>query len=106
NNASAGGKTGTLPTIISETTNASTIGASYKDPLFSGYAPSNAAVINIWNNQTNNGAWPSEAWSGMDIYTDNIIPGWKNSLVVASLKWGRVLRFKLGSTGSTLLPIG
>ncbi len=103
---SAGEKTGILPVIGSEITNASTIGSSYKDPLFSGYAPSNAAVTSIWNNQVNNGAWPSEAWSGMDIYTDNIIPGWKNSLVIASLKWGRVLRFKLGSSGSTILPIG
>ncbi|HYM94012.1 MAG TPA: PQQ-dependent sugar dehydrogenase [Chitinophagaceae bacterium] len=77
---------------------------NYKDPLFSGYAPDQTTLHNIWVTNPSNSTWPSEAWSGMDIYKHTLIPGWKNSLVLCSLKWGRVLRLKLGSTGSTITP--
>ncbi len=50
--------------------------------------------------------WPSEGWSGLDIYTKSNIPGWNRSLVAAGLKWGRLLRFKLGPNGTTTLPSG
>jgi hypothetical protein len=42
----------------------------------------------------------------MDIYTSTEIPGWKNSLVIGSLKWGRVLRLKLNSTGTAVVATG
>ena len=106
NNSSAGAPntTSTCPLIVSESGNAATIGASYMDPLFSAYAASQATVNNIWTTNPSNGGWPSEGWSGMDIYKHTVVPGWKNSLIVSSLKWGRVLRFKLGSTGATIVP--
>lgn len=86
---------------------AATLGA-YQDPLFSAYAVSKATVTNIW--QTNPGnaipapGWPTEAWSGLDLYSNKIIPGWKRSLVVASLKWGRLVRLKLSTDGSATGP--
>ncbi len=100
------------PPIGSEATRRSEIDASgnglYKDPLFSAY-PETAAgpgsVRNIWQTTTGaNGQWPSEGWSGLDLYTHTLVPGWKNSLVATSLKWGRLVRMKLGPTGATVIP--
>ncbi|MDQ6609459.1 MAG: PQQ-dependent sugar dehydrogenase, partial [Bacteroidota bacterium] len=100
------------PPIGNEATNRATIDASgkwlYKDPLFSAYAAPAATVLNIW--QTNPGnanpapGWPTEAWSGLDLYSNNLIPGWKRSLVAASLKWGRLVRLKLSADGSATAP--
>lgn len=90
--------------------NASTLGA-YKDPLFSAYpgpATGPGSVDSIWRNNPGNATpapgWPSEAWSGLDLYTNSKIPGWRKSLVAASLKWGRLLRLKLVPTGDTTFP--
>ena len=91
----------TLSVITDEVAAAAAI-PNYKDPLFSGYAPNQATLHNIWVNNPSNSTWPSEAWSGMDVYQHTLIPGWKNSLVLASLKWGRILRLKLGATGTTI----
>jgi trimeric autotransporter adhesin len=100
------------PPIGNEATNKATIDASgnglYKDPLFSAYAASQATVTNIW--QTNPGnalpapGWPTEAWSGLDIYANKLVPGWKNSLVASSLKWGRLLRIRLNAAGTATAP--
>jgi PQQ-dependent dehydrogenase (s-GDH family) len=107
------GGVSSCPVIGSEISNAATINASgqapYKDPLFSAYASSPTPALNpiaIWNATPTpgNGNWPSEGWSGLDIYTHTLIPGWKKSLVAASLKWGRLVRIKLGSTGTTVVP--
>jgi trimeric autotransporter adhesin len=80
----------------------------YKDPLFSAYpgaaGTGPGSVTNIWQTNPNNGTWPSEGWSGLDIYTHTLIPGWKKSLIAASLKWGRLVRIKLGSGGTTVVP--
>lgn len=94
-----------VPLIGNETTNAATIGATYKDPIFSTYAASQATVNNLYTTNPSNGGWPSEALSGMDIYTNTVIPGWKNSLILTSLKWGRLLRTKLNSAGTAVIPI-
>jgi glucose/arabinose dehydrogenase len=95
------------PMITNESANAAAIGPSYKDPLFSGYPNSVAfpSIYNLWSTTTGaNAQWPTEAWSGLDLYTNKIVPGWKHSLVAASLKWGRLLRLKLGPTGTSTLP--
>jgi PQQ-dependent dehydrogenase (s-GDH family) len=100
------------PPIGNEATNKATIDANgnglYKDPLFSAYAASAATVTNIW--QTNPGnanpapGWPTEAWSGLDLYNNKVVPGWKNSLIAASLKWGRLVRLRLNGTGAATAP--
>ena len=102
----------TCPPIGSESANKAAINAGiygqYKDPLFSAYAASAATVLNIW--QTNPGnanpapGWPTEAWSGLDLYSNKLIPGWKRSLIAASLKWGRLVRLKLDATGNATAP--
>jgi PQQ-dependent dehydrogenase (s-GDH family) len=98
------------PTIVDESNNAASIGAAYKDPLFSAYPNSVAypSISALWNTlpTPNNGGWPSEGWSGLDLYTHTLIPGWKQSLVAASLKWGRLVRLKLNTTGDTVVNTG
>lgn len=93
------------PMIVDESNNAAAL-TNYKDPLFSAYAASRTTVNNIWQTNPGNGGWPSEGWSGMDIYKHTIVPGWKNSLVVGSLKWGRVLRLKLDPNVDTIVSTG
>ncbi len=104
------GTVGGLPVIVNETHNADSMNQfhTYHDPIFSYYpAPqgSGAAVdvtnstavpsemqsiqyIYYWFNQgqQSNTYWASEAPSGMDVYTGNEIPGWKNSLISALMK--------------------
>lgn len=46
--------------------------------------------------------WPTVACSSIDIYEKNVIPGWKNSLLVPSLKAGQIFRLKLSEDGSTV----
>ncbi len=102
----------TCPPIGSETTRMNAINAAaattgaYKGPLFSAYATAAATLLSTW--QTNptpgNNTWLSEGWSGLDLYQNNMIPGWNKSLVAAGLKWGRLIRLRLGTTGRTTLP--
>jgi glucose/arabinose dehydrogenase len=106
------------PPIGNETANKAAIDASgnglYKEPLFSAYpAPlgdvlTPGTIAYIWKNNPGNAlpapGWPTEAWSGLDLYSNKIVPGWKRSLVAASLKWGRLVRLKLGAAGTTTLP--
>lgn len=98
----------TCPPIGNEATNKTAIDASgnglYKDPLFSAYAASLATVTNIWQTNPGNGGWPTEAWSGVDLYTNTLVPGWKKSLVAASLKWGRLVRLRLNAAGTATAP--
>jgi trimeric autotransporter adhesin len=123
NNAKAGPSGSSLPLIINEAANAATIGASYMDPIYSNYpavAGNNStpwSIQYIYNNRTYwdgssnlqaqsaNQYWHSEGYSGVGLYTKSEIPGWKNSLLIESLKWGRVLRLKLSSDGAATIPV-
>ncbi|RYZ18018.1 MAG: hypothetical protein EOP49_50170, partial [Sphingobacteriales bacterium] len=97
------------PDITNESGTADTL-ANYKDPLFSAYpnSPSFPSIAaDIWAKSPTtpgNGSWPSEGWSGLDLYTSTVIPGWSKSLVAASLKWGRLVRLRLNSTGTMTAP--
>ena len=104
----------TCPPIGNEANNKTAIDASgnglYKDPLFSAYptplgnTATAGTIAYIWKNNPGNSGWESEAWSGLDLYTNKIIPGWKKSLVASGLKWGRMIRLKLASSGTITLP--
>jgi hypothetical protein len=43
--------------------------------------------------------------SSIEVYKDTIIPGWKNSVLVPSLKGGRVYRMKLDAEGDSVIEI-
>ncbi len=101
------------PPVGNEATNRAAIDANgnglYKDPLFSAYpgpTSGSGTVANIWKTVGTppNGGWPSEGWSGLDLYTHTLIPGWKKSLVAASLKWGRLVRIRLNALGTATAP--
>ena len=96
------------PPVGNEATNRIAIDGSgnglYKDPFFSAYPSTNAGIRTIWQTNPGNGGWPSEGWSGLDLYSHKLIPGWKRSLVASSLKWGRLVRLKAGPAGTTTMP--
>jgi trimeric autotransporter adhesin len=104
---------GTCPPIGNETTNMNNINATaalygaYKDPLFSAYPGTGAgSVSSIWSaaSTPGNAGWHSEGWSGLGLYTTTYIPGWKNALLAAGLKWGRTIRLKLNASGTAVVP--
>ncbi|HSC53704.1 MAG TPA: PQQ-dependent sugar dehydrogenase [Phnomibacter sp.] len=83
---------------------------NYVDPIFSFYDATRGAtasvIQNIYTaNNPGNDTWPSVAPSGMDVYDKGKIPGWNNSLLLASLKRGSVFRLKLSSDGNAIQSI-
>lgn len=52
--------------------------------------------------ENENPEWPSEAPSGIDVYTADAIPGWKNSLLLPSLKNGQLVRLTLNNAGNAI----
>jgi PQQ-dependent dehydrogenase (s-GDH family) len=92
------------PDIVDEVATAAAL-PNYKEPLFSAY-PSSVrfpTLKGLWDEMpvSNNGLWPSEGWSGLDFYSNTVVPGWKRSLVASSLKWGRLVRIRLDKTGDS-----
>ena len=110
-NGSAVGTGSTVPLIVSEQANAAAIGPLYKDPLKTFFPASQATISTIYNNEKNATppfpnyflSWPSAAVSGMDYYNSDAIPGWKNSLLIGTLKLGRVFRLKLSADGQSVV---
>jgi trimeric autotransporter adhesin len=120
--AKAGPASSSLPLITSEVANAASIGASYKDPIYSFHPAPKGNGSTLWSiqhiyinadmdpgpgtsfPQNLNGNWASEAVSGIGLYNYSIIPDWKNSLIGAGLKWGRLLRLKLNTAGTAVVP--
>ncbi len=102
------GGVSTCPPVGNEAATMANINAgsngSYQGPLFSAYATPAATILNTWQTNPGNAGWYSEAWSGLDLYSNKVIPGWKKSLVAAGLKWGRLIRLPLGPTGTTTMP--
>jgi len=98
----------TCPPVGNEANNIAVINAAgnglYKRPLFSAYPTPAATIANTWKTNPGNANWLSEAWSGLDLYTNKIIPGWNKSLIASGLKWGRLIRIPLGATGVTTMP--
>jgi len=123
--AKAGPVNSSLPLIYNELKYASdTIGAAYRDPIYSFYqAPGGSvqtpaalpwSVQYIYTNQFYAGPpagnaqdlnqfWSSEAISGLDVYNYSNIPGWKNSLLSAALKGGKILRLNLSGDGLSVI---
>jgi len=123
--AKAGPVNSSLPLIYNEMKYASdTIGAAYRDPIYSFYqAPGGSvqtpaalpwSVQYIYTNQFYAGPpagnaqdlnqfWSSEAISGLDVYNYSNIPGWKNSLLSAALKGGKILRLNLSGDGLSVI---
>lgn len=118
--AKAGPASSALPLIYDEEKYATdTIGAGYRDPIYSFYPAPKGNASTLWsiqhiyvNNyyagppagypQNLNNNWASDGISGLGLYNYSMIPGWKNSLMVATLKGGKVARLKLSSDGMSI----
>jgi PQQ-dependent dehydrogenase (s-GDH family) len=89
------------PLIVSEQENAKALGAAYKNPIKSFY-PTTADTLNVlFNNLQQNmkADWSSYAPSSIAVYQSESIPGWKNSLLIPTLKGARLLRIQLNDNG-------
>lgn len=114
-NAKAGPSGSSLPLISTESAEAAAL-SNYKDPIYSFYAApagntsTQWSIQYIYNNisssQNQNQFWSSIAPSGMEAYTSTLIPGWKNSLLLASLKKGYMMRIKPNATNTGVESIG
>jgi glucose/arabinose dehydrogenase len=95
----------TYPTIKSEKANAAAIGPQmYRDPIYSFNPNSNAFLTKILtqirSGENSSPEWPSEAPSSIAVYTSSGIPGWQNSLLIPTLKTGKLIRLPLNASGT------
>jgi PQQ-dependent dehydrogenase (s-GDH family) len=81
--------------VVNEQANCAALNA--KEPLRSIFPSSNPPTGG------DNMTWPSMAPSGTDFYGGIAIPGWQNSLLVATLKAGVIARYKLSSDGQSII---
>lgn len=99
------------PQIVSERENAKAMGPAYHDPMITLYPSDRASLLPVFVQIKTDGGrkqWSSEAPASIDVYTADAIPGWKNSLLLPSLKHGHLVRLQLnaggnGITGDTLM---
>jgi PQQ-dependent dehydrogenase (s-GDH family) len=94
----------TYPTISSEKANVAVIGLSYRNPLFTLYPLSNQFLTTVLTrtraHSPDEPTWNSEAPSSLAVYTGSVIPGWQNSLLLPTLKKGKLIRLKLSEDGT------
>ncbi|RAJ94116.1 PQQ-dependent dehydrogenase (s-GDH family) [Larkinella arboricola] len=94
----------TYPTIGSESENRRRIGDAYRDPIKSMYPLSAHYLQNLFAKTRANAPdkpdWPAEAPSSLIVYTASAIPNWQNSLLLTTLKTGRLVRLALDSAGT------
>jgi PQQ-dependent dehydrogenase (s-GDH family) len=109
---SAHGAGPAAPHVISEVTNREFIEQTYpySEPLASFFAVSRDSVHTMYTNDVNDTPpfpnyylqYPTTAPSGIDFYSSDGIPGWKNSLLMANLKLANVYRLKLSASGKSI----
>lgn len=89
------------PLIKDEKENARAIGSDYKNPLTSFYPTGNKLLTELYENikKGKKQEWQSFAPSSVEVYQSEAIPGWKNSLLIPTLKGARLLRIKLDNQG-------
>jgi PQQ-dependent dehydrogenase (s-GDH family) len=110
-NGAAVGEGATVPFIVNEQQNATNLGATYRNPLKAFFPDNNANIRATYQNAVNNTppvpnyflSWNSIAPSGIDYYSSNAIPNWKNSVLVTSLKRRRVYRMQLNDAGTAVV---
>ncbi|WP_374163422.1 PQQ-dependent sugar dehydrogenase [Arcticibacter sp. MXS-1] len=96
----------TYPLIASEEQNVKDIGeTNFRGPIKSMYVAEGSFLNDIFLTTRDKPDekkvdWPAVAPSGTTVYTSDVIPGWKNSLLVTSLKEARLVRLKLNERGT------
>ncbi|KQS33879.1 hypothetical protein ASG33_07510 [Dyadobacter sp. Leaf189] len=92
----------TYPYIENEQANAGKL-KNFEPPVKSFFATENKLLLAFADTiraGKKSPDWPSLAPSGIAAYTSNAIPGWKNSLLITSLKKGKIVRLKLNAAGT------
>ncbi|RMG70958.1 MAG: quinoprotein glucose dehydrogenase [Bacteroidetes bacterium] len=77
--------------------------STYMEPLFSMFAVPDTYD---YNNPLCQNSWicrPNVAPASIAYYGSDSLPGWKNSLLIASLKRGRIYRLQLDSSGTAVV---
>ena len=69
-----------------------------KDPIYTLFTNSNPGALG-----TDYLTWSTVACSSIDVYEKNVIPNWNRSLLVTSLKAGKVFRLHLDAAGTSVL---
>jgi len=89
------------PLIKDEKANAREIGDSYRNPITSFYPTGNQLLTALFKKVVTGERqeWQSFAPSSVEVYHSDAIPGWKNSLLISTLKGARLLRVKLDNNG-------
>jgi PQQ-dependent dehydrogenase (s-GDH family) len=92
------------PLITSERQNAETIGTAYKNPERSLFPITHQRLQELFGKivKGEEQEWEAYGPSSVDVYTGDFIPGWKNSLLVTTLKGSALLRLKLDDKGKVL----
>ncbi len=96
----------TYPLIVSEKENAAGMGKTYHDPIISLYPNSAELLARLYEERLegkDDQQWPSEAPSSLEVYTATAIPGWRNSLLVPTLKGNKLIRLKLDEEGKRIV---
>lgn len=94
---------GSCPAEIALLEESSFTAPNYREPLFSMFAVTDDYD---YNNPDCQNAWicrPNVAPSSIGIYESDAIPAWTNSLLVTSLKRGRVYRLRLNEDGTAIV---
>ena len=68
-----------------------------KDPVYTLYTDPTPGTLG-----TNYLTWPTVAASSIDVYEKNVIPNWNRSLLITSLKAGKVFRLHLNAAGTAV----
>ena len=82
-------------TVISEQNNC--IALNSKDPIYTLYTDPTPGTLN-----TDYLTWSTVAPSSIDVYEKDVIPNWNRSLLVTSLKAGKVYRLHLNAAGTLI----
>lgn len=92
------------PQINSEAANAKAMGTSYKDPERSFYAMPAKQLQALFSKivKGEEQEWEAYGPSSIAFYTSDGIPGWKNSLLITTLKGSALLRLKLDAAGKVM----
>lgn len=83
-------------TVVSEQVNCAAL--SSKDPIYTLFTHPDPAALD--GNYLN---WPTVAASSIDVYEKNVIPNWNRSLLVTSLKAGKIYRLHLNAAGTNVI---
>ena len=98
----------TYPLIVNEKANANKIGgATYRNPIITLYPNSHNFLTKLFNKVKSKSKekteWASEAPSSIAVYNSAAIPGWKNSILLPTLKGNKLVRLKLSKTGNQII---